>query len=86
MNSAENTSSKVASFLSTTELLDYQHPSLQRLVVERGWADLPEYERIGAIYDFVRNEIAFGYNVSDDLRLRKCWRMAWGSAIRKHPC
>ncbi len=68
MNSAEQSSSTLAGFLSATELLDYQHPSLQRLVVERGWADLPEYERIGAIYDFVRNEIAFGYNVSDDLR------------------
>ena len=26
-----------------------------------------EKERIGAIYDFVRNEVAFGYNLADDL-------------------
>jgi hypothetical protein len=25
------------------------------------------YERIGAVYDFVRNEIAFGYNAGDEL-------------------
>lgn len=30
-------------------------------------ACLNTYERIGAVYDFVRNEIAFGYNARDDL-------------------
>ncbi len=29
--------------------------------------ELPERERIGAIYDFVRDEMPFGYNASDDL-------------------
>jgi hypothetical protein len=28
---------------------------------------LPTFERIGAVYDFVRNEIAFGYNAGDEL-------------------
>lgn len=50
-----------------TALLDYQHPTLQALVRQRGWASLPEFDRIGAIYDFVRNEIAFGYNEDDTL-------------------
>lgn len=50
-----------------TALLDYQNPDLQALVRQRGWADLPEFDRIGAIYDFVRNEIAFGYNEDDTL-------------------
>jgi transglutaminase-like putative cysteine protease len=54
-------------FLRPTPFLDYHHPSLEALVAERGWAELPESERIGAIYDFVRDEISFGYNRSDDL-------------------
>lgn len=54
-------------YLRPTRLLDYQHPLLDRLVGERGWRGLPERERIGAIYDFVREEIPFGYNVSDDI-------------------
>ena len=28
---------------------------------------LPMVQRIGAVYDFVRNEIAFCYNEADDL-------------------
>jgi transglutaminase-like putative cysteine protease len=33
----------------------------------QGWQALPEKQRIGAIYTFVRDEIAFGYNLADDL-------------------
>lgn len=50
-----------------TELLDFKSPQIQQLIVERRWQALPEFERIGAIYDFVRNEIKFGYNQSDSL-------------------
>jgi hypothetical protein len=53
--------------LQQTPLLNFEHPSLQGLVRARGWRQLPDKERIGAIYDFVRNEIAFGYNLGDDL-------------------
>ena len=53
--------------LRQTPLLDHTHPRIQALVAQRGWRMLPERERIGAIYDFVRDEIAFGYNLADDL-------------------
>jgi hypothetical protein len=50
-----------------TPLLNYDHSSIADLIARRGWLQLREFERIGAIYNFVRDEIAFGYNVSDDL-------------------
>jgi hypothetical protein len=53
--------------LSETQLLDFRDPSIEALVVDRGWRALRPYDRIGAVYDFVRNEIAFGYNKSDEL-------------------
>jgi hypothetical protein len=43
------------------------HSRIEALIREQGWRALPEYERIGAIYDFVRDAIPFGYNRSDDL-------------------
>ena len=51
----------------TTPLLDYRNESIQQLVIQRAWRSLAEHERIGAVYNFVRDEIAFGYNESDDL-------------------
>ena len=50
-----------------TRLLDFTHPAIESLVAQRGWRQLAPFERIGAVYDFVRNEIAFGYNAGDEL-------------------
>ena len=56
-----------AQLLQPTRLLDFTHPAIEALVEKRGWRPLPMYDRIGAVYDFVRNEIAFGYNAGDEL-------------------
>ncbi len=53
--------------LANTALLDFENPAIEALVARRGWRQLPPFECIGAAYDFVRNEIAFGYNESDEL-------------------
>ena len=46
--------------LAATPILNFGHPSIEQLVAERGWKALATHDRIGAVYDFVRNEIAFG--------------------------
>jgi len=53
--------------LTARPLLDIQHPDIEALVASRGWRALAPYDRIGAMYDFVRNEIAIGYNAGDEL-------------------
>ena len=53
--------------LAATPLLDFHHRDIETLVARRGWRALPPRERIGAVYDFVRNEIPFGYNEGDEL-------------------
>lgn len=54
-------------WLRATALLDYGHPRVRAVGESRGWSALPEVTRIGVIYDFVRDEIPFGYNTSDDI-------------------
>lgn len=54
-------------YLNPTNLLDFNHLSITQLVTGKGWLSLPMEQRIAQIYDFVQNEIAFGYNESDDL-------------------
>ena len=53
--------------LAPTRLLDFESPAIAALLEARGWKALPPDARIGAIYDFVRNKIAFGYNRADDI-------------------
>jgi hypothetical protein len=50
-----------------TPLLDFHTPTLVHLVQQRGWQALPVHERVGAVYQFVRDDMAFGYNTSDNL-------------------
>lgn len=52
-------------YIRKTRMLDYDNAKIQTLVEERKWEVLDEYQKIGAIYDYVRNEILFGYNRSD---------------------
>lgn len=50
-----------------TALLEYSHSSLETFIEARNWRLLAEWECIGAIYTYVRDEIGFGYNLADDL-------------------
>ena len=70
-------------YLAETTILDYRHPLLVKLVEERQWKNLPEYDRIGAVYDFVQNEIAFGYNVTDDILASRVLQDGYGQCNTK---
>jgi transglutaminase-like putative cysteine protease len=70
-------------YLKETRLLDFSHPTLTELVKIRGWGILPEYERIARIYDFVQNEIAFGYNKTDDIPASQVYSDGYGQCNTK---
>lgn len=54
-------------FLEPTKKLNYQSQRLQELIKNKKWNGLDEYEKIESVYDFVQNEILFGYNREDTL-------------------
>lgn len=64
-------------------MLDYTHPLIQHLIEERHWLSLDEGERIRAIYNFVRDEILFGYNISDDIPASKVLGDGYGQCNTK---
>ena len=69
--------------LQATDILDFGDPGVERLVTERGWRELGESERIGAVYDFVRDEIRFGYNNSDRLPASRVLADGYGQCNTK---
>ncbi|WP_294228558.1 transglutaminase family protein [uncultured Shimia sp.] len=71
------------SYLAETPMLDFQAPALQFLVEKRGWRTLPLSARIGAVYDFVRNEIRFGYNVDDTRQASAILKDGYGQCNTK---
>ena len=52
-------------------MLDYDNPSIQSLIKSRGWDCLDEFHKIREIYNFVRDEILFGYNADDAIKMLK---------------
>ena len=72
-----------ADLTAATPLLDYMAPSIQHLITTRGWRDLPAFDQIGALHDFVRNEIRFGYNPSDQSKASKVLADGYGQCNTK---
>lgn len=55
-------------YLKETALLDYNHPSIKNLIQEKKWCKLNNIEKVRQIYNFVRDEIQFGYNLKDSIQ------------------
>ena len=80
-------------YLRETPMLDFSAPSIRALISERGW-DAPDrvyacaapdgnFEKIRSIYDFVRDEILFGYNTDDSIPASKVLRDGYGQCNTK---
>ena len=69
--------------LEPTRLLDFRTTAISELITNRGWQGLSEHDRIGAAYDLVRNEIAFGYNSTDDISASMVLRDGYGQCNTK---
>ena len=70
-------------YLGKTKMLNYDAESIQTLIKNRKWLELDKYHKIGAIYDFVRNEILFGYNSSDLLTAEEVLKDGYGQCNTK---
>ena len=54
-------------YLKETTILNYSNPSIQSLIKEKKWMKLDTIKRIKSIYNYVRDDIEFGYNISDNI-------------------
>jgi len=69
--------------LAATPILNFDHPSIARLVKDGGWNALSTHDRVGAVYDFVRNEIAFSYNRAGDITAAGVLAVGFGQCNTK---
>lgn len=70
-------------YLAETKMLDYSNENIKQLIRERKWSDMAEFERLKAIYTFVRDEILFGYNVDDSVPASRVLRDGYGQCNTK---
>ncbi|MFF2886288.1 transglutaminase family protein [Paenibacillus sp. NPDC057967] len=70
-------------YLQETELLNYSHPLIQQLMNSRQWDRLPKKEQILGIYNYVRDEILFGYNREDTIPASEVLQNGYGQCNTK---
>ncbi|MGF1703529.1 transglutaminase family protein, partial [Photobacterium makurazakiensis] len=70
-------------YLVETPMLDFMHPYIQDLVEAKKWKTLSQYDAIGAIYNYVRDEIRFGYNKDDRLPASQVLKDGYGQCNTK---
>jgi len=70
-------------FLRESKMLDYNSPTIRSLISERGWNKLDDFNKIKEIYNFVRDEIKFGYNVDDSIPASKVLKDGYGQCNTK---
>ena len=64
-------------------MLDYNDPAITELIKRREWKSFSEFDRIRSIYNFVRDEIMFGYNIDDDISASKVLSDGYGQCNTK---
>ena len=75
--------SNFSDYLKETKMLDYFSKSVQLLIENRGWKFLKEEERAKAVYNFVKDEILFGYNVDDNIKASRVLKDGYGQCNTK---
>jgi hypothetical protein len=70
-------------YLKSTPILDFDNPEIRELIRRKGWKDLADAEKIRSIYNFVRDEIKFGYNTDDSLPASKVLADGYGQCNTK---
>ena len=70
-------------YLKETKMLDYSNKNIQQLIQERGWNSIEKFECLKSIYNFVRDEILFGYNIDDNIAASKVLADGYGQCNTK---
>ncbi|MCR4757635.1 MAG: transglutaminase family protein [Butyrivibrio sp.] len=70
-------------YLQETKMLDFSNHDIQELVAARGWKELGTFDCLKSIYNYVRDEILFGYNVDDSIPASKVLKDGYGQCNTK---
>lgn len=73
----------MSAYLKETGLLDYSHPLIRQIVHSRQWDSMSRKEQVLGIYNYVRDEIRFGYNRADDIPASEVLQDGYGQCNTK---
>lgn len=71
------------SYLEETKLLNFSASCISNLIEKEKWMQLSDYDKILKIYNYVRDDIAFGYNEDDAISASKVLEDGYGQCNTK---
>jgi len=76
-------SKSMDNYLKETKILNYSDSLIQNLIKNHNWLSMDTLERVKSIYNFVRDDIKFGYNLSDDITATEILKDGYGQCNTK---
>lgn len=70
-------------YLAETTILNYSDSMIQSVVKNKNWLNMDTVERAKSIYNFVRDDIKFGYNSSDNITAAEVLKDGYGQCNTK---
>ncbi len=70
-------------YLKETPILNFNDHSIQSLLKSKKWLEMDKIERVKSIYNYVRDDIKFGYNKSDEIPASKVLKNGYGQCNTK---
>lgn len=70
-------------YLKETNILNYNDPIIQKIIEKNGWKNLNKKNKIKKIYNFVRDNIKFGYNEKDSIKSTQVIKDGYGQCNTK---
>lgn len=70
-------------YLKESPMLDFSNPSIQKLIEVKRWKEQDKFDRLRSIYNFVRDDVEFGYNADDNIPASKVLKDGYGQCNTK---
>lgn len=73
----------MTNYLKGTKILNYSDSTIQDLIKNKNWLNLDIVQKVKSIYNFVKDDIAFGYNISDEISATEVLKDGYGQCNTK---
>lgn len=70
-------------YLKKTDILDYDSPIIQSIIKARKWDEMTNADKVENIYNYVRDEVQFGYNEDDNISASQVLKDGFGQCNTK---
>lgn len=70
-------------YLNPSPILNFKDTAIQELLVQRNWQSLDDLDKVKQVYNFVRDEIKFGYNSNDEIAATQVLQEGYGQCNTK---